>query len=195
MKSSVFIPTGALVHQHECMIKGFMYPTHLVTCVHHSYHPCMHGWFTGSCTKTHQTSYFFESPHHVLAFSFHARTREACGVEDATPSVISTSSTRTMGTKKMMKCDQLAPLPGAPNVVVLQTTAGWRKAPALAQRVCTQEVASLRSISPTRTQGTQRDLEWFGPPERNTLRPLCVVLPSHESEEVRELESVSEISL
>ena len=27
------------------------------------------------------------------------------------------------------------PLPGAPNVVVLQTTAGWRKAPALAQRV------------------------------------------------------------
>ena len=27
-------------------------------------------------------------------------------------------------------------------------------------------------------------LEWFGPPERNTLRPLCVVLPSHESEKV-----------
>ena len=37
-----------------------------------------------------------------------AGTREACGVEDATPSVISTSSTRTMGTKRMMKCDQLA---------------------------------------------------------------------------------------
>ena len=32
-------------------------------------------------------------------------------------------------------------------VVVLQTTAGWQKAPALAQRVCTQGVASLRSIS------------------------------------------------
>ena len=46
-------------------------------------------------------------------------------MEDATPSVISTSSTRTMGTKKMMKCDQLkVPLPGAPNVVVLQTTEG-----------------------------------------------------------------------
>ena len=74
-------------------------------------------------------------------------------------------------------------------VVVLQTTAGWRKAPALAQRVCTQGVASLRSIS-SKTQGTQQGLEWFGPPERNTLRPLCVVLPSHESEEVRELESV-----
>ena len=29
-----------------------------------------------------------------------AGTRDACGVEDATPSVISTSSTRTMGTKK-----------------------------------------------------------------------------------------------
>jgi len=74
-------------------------------------------------------------------------------------------------------------------VVVLQTTAGWRKAPALAQRVCTQGVASLRSIS-SKTQGTQQGLEWFGPPERNTLRPLWVVLPSHESEEVRELESV-----
>ena len=82
-----------------------------------------------------------------------------------------------------------SPLPGAPNVVVLQTTAGWRKAPALAQRVCTQGVASLRSIS-SKTQGTQQGLEWFGPPERNTLHPLCVVLPSHESEEVRELESV-----
>ena len=29
-------------------------------------------------------------------------------------------------------------------------------------------------------------LEWFGPPERNTLRPLCVVLPSLEREGVRE---------
>ena len=27
-----------------------------------------------------------------------------------------------------------------------------------------------------------KDLEWFGPPERNTLRPLCVVLPSLEKE-------------
>ena len=25
-------------------------------------------------------------------------------------------------------------------------------------------------------------LEWFGPPKRNTLRPLCVVLPSLERE-------------
>ena len=32
-------------------------------------------------------------------------------------------------------------------------------------------------------------LEWFGPPERNTLRPLCVVLPSLERE-LRELESI-----
>jgi len=46
------------------------------------------------------------------------------------------------------------PLPGAPNVVVLQTTAGWRKAPALAQRVCTQGVASLRSISLKNTRNT-----------------------------------------
>ena len=34
------------------------------------------------------------------------------------------------------------PLPGAPNVVVLQTTAGWRMAPALALRVCTRGLAS-----------------------------------------------------
>ena len=34
-------------------------------------------------------------------------------------------------------------------------------------------------------------LEWFGPLERNTLRPLCVVLPlSRESEDLRELESL-----
>ena len=34
-------------------------------------------------------------------------------------------------------------------------------------------------------------LEWFGPPERNTLRPLCVVLPSLEREGVRESLCVS----
>ena len=56
-------------------------------------------------------------------------------------------------------------------VVVLQTTAGWRKAPALAQRVCTQGVASLRSISLKNTMNT-KGLEWFGPPERNTLHPV-----------------------
>ena len=70
-----------------------------------------------------------------------------------------------------------APLPGAPNVVVLQTTAGWRKAPALAQRVCTRGLASLSSISLKNTMNTA-GLEWFGPPERNTLRPLRDVLPS-----------------
>ena len=38
-------------------------------------------------------------------------------------------------------------------------------------------------------------LEWFGLPECNTLRPLCVVLPSLESESSRELVSVwSELS-
>ena len=46
------------------------------------------------------------------------------------------------------------PLPGAPNVVVLLTTAGWRKAPALAQRVCTRGLASLRSISLKNTMNT-----------------------------------------
>ena len=43
-----------------------------------------------------------------------------------------------------------------PSVVVLQTTAGWRKAPALAQRVCTRGLASPRSISPKNTMNTAR---------------------------------------
>ena len=68
-------------------------------------------------------------------------------------------------------------------VVVLQTIAGWRKAPALALRVYTRGVPGLRTISLKNTMNT-KDFEWFGPPERNTLRPLCVVLPSHESEKV-----------
>jgi hypothetical protein len=58
------------------------------------------------------------------------------------------------GDEEKMNCDQLSPLPGAPNVVVLQTTAGWRKAPALAQRVYTQGVASLRSVSLKNTRNT-----------------------------------------
>src|SRR6185503_17722439 len=49
-----------------------------------------------------------------------------------------------------------APLPGAPNIVVLQTTAGWRKAPALAQRVCTRGLASPSSISLKNTMNTAR---------------------------------------
>ena len=48
-------------------------------------------------------------------------------------------------------------------VVVLQTTAGWRKAPALAQRVCTRGLASPSSISLKNTMNTA-GLEWFGPP-------------------------------
>ena len=59
-------------------------------------------------------------------------------------------------------------------VVVLRTTAGWRKAPALAQRVCTRWLASPSSISLKNTMNT-KDLEWFGPLERNTLRPLCCI--------------------
>ena len=39
-------------------------------------------------------------------------------------------------------------------VVVLQTTAGWRMAPALALRVCTRGLADLRSISLKNTMNT-----------------------------------------
>src|SRR6185312_12443547 len=62
---------------------------------------------------------------------------------------------------------------------MLQTTAGWRKAPAPAQRVCTRGLARISSISLKNTMNTA-GLEWFGPPERNTLHPLCVVLPCLE---------------
>ena len=41
-------------------------------------------------------------------------------------------------------------------VVVLQTTAGWRKAPALALRVCTRGLASPSSISLKNTMNTTR---------------------------------------
>src|SRR6185295_6573738 len=46
------------------------------------------------------------------------------------------------------------PLPGAPNVVVLLTTAGWQKAPALARRVYTRGVAGRRTISLKNTMNT-----------------------------------------
>jgi len=36
--------------------------------------------------------------------------------------------------------------------------------------------ASLQIYSWSKSTGTLEDLEWFGPPERNTLRPLRVVL-------------------
>jgi len=64
-------------------------------------------------------------------------------------------------------------------VVVWQTTAGWRNAPASAQRVSTRGLARVSPISLKNTMNT-KGLEWFGPPERNTLRPLCVVLPCLE---------------
>ena len=38
------------------------------------------------------------------------------------------------------------------------------------------------------------DLEWFGPPERNTLRPLCDVLPLPR-ESLRELGAESSVRL
>ena len=59
--------------------------------------------------------------------------------------------------------------------MVWQTTAGWRNAPASAQRVSTQGLASdWFDLAQEHDEHSQ--LEWFGPPERNTLRPLCVVL-------------------
>ena len=64
-------------------------------------------------------------------------------------------------------------------VVVWQTTVGWRNAPASAQRVSTRGLARISSILLKNTMNTA-GLEWFGPPERNTLCPLCIVLPCLE---------------
>ena len=61
-------------------------------------------------------------------------------------------------------------------------TAGWRNAPAYSPRGSTRGSAKLlgRSSLGARTQ-EHTDLEWFGPPERNTLHPLCGVLSMNES--------------
>ena len=40
-------------------------------------------------------------------------------------------------------------------------------------------LGAVKECSIKRRKNTEahKDLEWFGPPERNTLRPLCDVLP------------------
>ena len=60
-------------------------------------------------------------------------------------------------------------------------TAGWRNAPAYSLRGSTRGNAKLlgRSSSGARTQ-EHTSLESFGPPERNTLPPLCGVLHLYE---------------
>jgi len=61
-------------------------------------------------------------------------------------------------------------------------TAGWRNAHAYSPRGSTRESAKLFgwSSSGAKTQ-EHTDLEWFGPPERNTLHSLCGVLSMNES--------------
>ena len=61
------------------------------------------------------------------------------------------------------------PLPGAPNVGEEISPAGWRIAPALNP----EERRGLNVLLATRLVDqhtrTHKGLEWFGPPERNTL--------------------------
>jgi hypothetical protein len=61
------------------------------------------------------------------------------------------------------------PLPGAPNVGEEISSAGWRIAPALNPK----ERRGLSVLLATRLLDQQmrarKGLEWFGPPERNTL--------------------------
>ena len=58
-----------------------------------------------------------------------------------------------------------------------RATAGWQNAPAYSQIVVTRGGASYPSDLLTELEHKNtRNLEWFGPPERNTLRPLRVVL-------------------
>ena len=60
-------------------------------------------------------------------------------------------------------------------VVVCKPTAGWRSAPTYTLRVRTRGLARISPIS-VEERDEHSSLEWFGSPERNTLRPLCVVL-------------------
>ena len=56
-------------------------------------------------------------------------------------------------------------------------TAGWRNAPAYFPGGSTRGSAKLLGQSSLGAGMPEHtDLEWFGPPERNTLRPLCGVL-------------------
>ena len=58
-----------------------------------------------------------------------------------------------------------------------RATAGWRCAPALPRRVVIRRSASYSSdLLMELEHKNTRDLEWFGPPERNNLHPLRVVL-------------------
>ena len=45
--------------------------------------------------------------------------------------------------------------------------------------MCRMCLRAIKESSIERRKNTEahKDLEWFGPPKRNTLRPLCDVLP------------------
>ena len=79
--------------------------------------------------------------------------------------------------------------------MVWQTTAGWRKSTRLSpEGEYSGGLLVTSSISLKNTMNTAV-LEWFGPPERNTLRPLCVVLPESgcARESLRELGAESSV--
>jgi hypothetical protein len=100
------------------------------------------------------------------------------GTEDATSYSITKSSEvlvrcsmiRTiMPSEKTSKNSKPRPLPGAPNVGEEISPAGWRIAPALnpKERRGLSVLLAMRLVDPhTRAR---EGLEWFGPPERNTL--------------------------
>jgi hypothetical protein len=100
------------------------------------------------------------------------------GAEDATSFSIAKSSEvsarcsmiRTiMLSEKTSKNLKPRPLPGAPNVGEENSPAGWRIAPALNPK----EMRGLSVLLTTRLADqhtrARKVLEWFGPPERNTL--------------------------
>jgi hypothetical protein len=74
-----------------------------------------------------------------------------------------------MLSKKTSKNFKPSPLPGAPNVGREISPAGWRIAPALNPKkrrgLSVLLVMRLVDEHPRAREG----LEWFGPPERNTL--------------------------
>jgi hypothetical protein len=61
------------------------------------------------------------------------------------------------------------PLPGAPNVGEEISSAGWRIAPAQNPKKRRDLSVLLVTRLVDQHTGARKGLEWFGPPERNTL--------------------------
>jgi hypothetical protein len=101
-----------------------------------------------------------------------------CGIEDATSCSIAKSSEVSarcsmiciiMLSKKTSKNLKPSPLPGVPNAGEEISPAGWWIAPALNPKKRRGLSVFLVARLVDQHTGARKGLEWFGPPERNTL--------------------------